>query len=77
MKAFDTYKDKNFTILGVSLDSEKMHERWIDAIKWDNLTSPQVSDLKGWKNEVAKLYVVRGDLYCILLRYYLMGYFSD
>ncbi|TDQ81072.1 TlpA disulfide reductase family protein [Sphingobacterium yanglingense] len=60
VKAFDTYKDKNFTILGVSLDDEDTRERWIDAIKSDKLTWPQVSDLKGWNNEVAKLYVVRG-----------------
>lgn len=60
VKAFEAYKDKNFTILGISLDDEKMRERWIDAIKSDKLTWPQVSDLKGWNNEVAKLYMVRG-----------------
>ncbi|MFD2557092.1 TlpA disulfide reductase family protein [Sphingobacterium tabacisoli] len=60
VKAFEAYKDKNFTILGVSLDDEKLRERWIDAIKSDKLTWPQVSDLKGWDNEVAKLYTVKG-----------------
>lgn len=60
VKAFEAYKYKNFTILGVSLDDEKLRERWIDAIKSDKLTWPQVSDLKGWDNEVAKLYTITG-----------------
>ncbi|ERJ59879.1 TlpA disulfide reductase family protein [Sphingobacterium paucimobilis] len=60
IKALDTYKDKNFTILGISLDNENTREQWIEAIKSDKLTWPQVSDLNGWNNEAAKLYVVRG-----------------
>ncbi len=56
--AYQKYKDKNFTILGVSLDSEK--EAWLKAIEKDQLTWNHVSDLKGWKNEVAVQYVVEG-----------------
>ena len=48
---FNLYKDKNFTVLGVSLDKSK--EPWLKAIKDDNLNWAQVSDLKGWQNEVA------------------------
>ena len=48
---FNLYKDKNFTVLGVSLDKSK--EPWVKAIKDDNLNWAQVSDLKGWQNEVA------------------------
>ncbi len=48
---FNLYKDKNFTVLGVSLDKTK--EPWIKAIADDNLNWAQVSDLKGWQNEVA------------------------
>ncbi len=56
VNAFNQYKNKNFTVLGVSLDQAK--PAWIDAIKMDNLTWTQVSDLKGWGNEVAAKYGV-------------------
>lgn len=56
--AYNTYKDKNFTILGVSLD--QVREKWIEAIKVDNLTWTHVSDLKYWSNEVAQLYKIQG-----------------
>lgn len=58
VKAYNTYKDKNFTILGVSLDQDKK-DNWLKAIKKDNLTWTHVSDLKGWENEVAVKYGVR------------------
>ncbi|MPN63430.1 Thiol-disulfide oxidoreductase ResA [bioreactor metagenome] len=57
VEAFEKYKDKNFTILGVSLDESK--EDWLKAISDDKLAWAQVSDLKGWKNEVAASYAVR------------------
>jgi peroxiredoxin len=50
--AFNKYKNKNFTVLGISLD--KSRENWIDAIKKDGLTWQQLSDLKGWANEVSQ-----------------------
>lgn len=56
--AYNAYKDKNFTILGVSLDSGTK-DAWLKAVEKDQLTWTQVSDLKGWDNEVAKLYQVR------------------
>jgi peroxiredoxin len=56
VKAYNNYKDKGFEILGVSLDRSK--ESWIEAIKKDNLTWTQVSDLKYWESEPAKLYGV-------------------
>jgi len=45
VKAYQTFKDKNFTILGVSLDTDKI--KWTKAIKTDKLAWTQVSDLKG------------------------------
>ncbi|HRZ95921.1 MAG TPA: TlpA disulfide reductase family protein [Paludibacter sp.] len=59
VNAFNTYKDKNFTILGVSLDAEKQRAAWLKAVADDKLAWTQVSDLKGWMNEVAALYAVR------------------
>ncbi|MGX5819539.1 redoxin domain-containing protein [Chitinophaga lutea] len=58
VKAYHRFKDKNFTILGVSLDKSK--EDWLGAIKEDKLTWTQVSDLQGWANAAAQLYNVRG-----------------
>ena len=54
--AFDKFKNKNFTIVGVSLDQNK--KAWIDAIKMDGLSWSQVSDLKGWGNQVAAIFKV-------------------
>jgi len=52
LQAYNKFKDKNFTVLGVSLDKAKA--AWIDAIKMDNLTWTHVSDLQGWANAVAQ-----------------------
>lgn len=51
VKVYNAYKNKNFTVLGVSLDQDK--SKWVEAIKKDNLTWTHVSDLKYWNNEVA------------------------
>jgi len=60
VKAFHSFKDKGFTILGVSLDNEKGKKAWLQAIHDDKLTEwTQVSDLKGWKNEASVLYGIR------------------
>ena len=55
-KAYEQYKNKNFTVLGVSLDRPNARASWLAAIKADGLTWPQVSDLKFWNNEAAVLY---------------------
>ena len=59
VKAFNQYKDKNFTVLGVSLDRPNAKDKWLKAIHDDNLTWTQVSDLKYWDNGVAKQYGIR------------------
>jgi len=59
VNAYHIYKDKNFTLLGVSLDKQQDRNAWITAIKKDGLEWPQVSDLKFWQNDVAKLYDIR------------------
>jgi len=60
LKAYQKFKAKNFEILGISLDDETTKEKWLKAIKEDQLVWKQVSDLKGWQSEVAELYHVRG-----------------
>lgn len=57
LKAYQKFKDKNFEIIAVSLDDKK--EAWLKAIETDGLPWIHVSDLKGWKNEVAALYDVK------------------
>jgi peroxiredoxin len=57
LKAYNEYKDKNFTVVGISLDDKA--ERWEKAIKEDNMPWTQLSDLKGWKNELADFYGIQ------------------
>lgn len=54
VKAYNALKDRNFEVVGVSLDNSK--GPWMAAVKTDNLPWIHVSDLKGWKNDVASLY---------------------
>ncbi|SMC94771.1 TlpA disulfide reductase family protein [Pedobacter nyackensis] len=56
LKAYNSFKDKNFTVLGVSLDDQTKKQAWLQAIEKDGMPWMQVSDLKGWKNEAAVLY---------------------
>lgn len=55
--AYNKYKDRNFTVLGISFDQSK--EKWLNAINTDHLTWTQVSDLKSWGNQVGKLYGIQ------------------
>jgi peroxiredoxin len=57
VKLYNDYKDKGFEIVGISLDADK--NSWVKAIADDKITWPQMSDLKHWENEGAKLYNVR------------------
>lgn len=56
VKAWKMFKDKNFTVLGVSLDTKK--SSWKEAIRHDKLTWNQISDLKGWNSAPAAIYGV-------------------
>jgi len=58
LKAYNTYKDKNFTVVGISLDDKG--ENWKKAIKDDGMPWTQLSDLRGWKNEVSQYYGIMG-----------------
>jgi peroxiredoxin len=63
--AYNKFHEKGFEIFGVSLDESK--EKWLAAIEKDGLTWSHVSDLKGWGNEVAKLYGVQGIPHSVLV----------
>jgi peroxiredoxin len=54
--AYKKFNSKGFTVLGVSLDTDK--GKWLQAIAKDGLTWTHVSDLIGWENAAAKEYGV-------------------
>jgi peroxiredoxin len=58
LNAYNEYKDKNFTVIGISLDDKS--DNWKKAIRDDNMPWTQLSDLKGWGNEVSAYYGIVG-----------------
>jgi peroxiredoxin len=59
LKAYATYKARNFEVLGVSLDTEETRAQWVQAIADDHAPWVQVSDLGGFAGEVAQHYGVK------------------
>ena len=65
--AYRQFKDKNFTVLGVSLDRPDGREDWMKAIQQDKLEWTHVSDLKFWESAVVSMYNIQGIPYNVLL----------
>ena len=65
IEAYAKYKNKNFEIVGVSLDRKA--EDWEKGIKELGITWPQMSDLKYWNCEGAKLYAVSSIPHTVLI----------
>jgi peroxiredoxin len=63
--AFQKFRNKNFTILGVSLDKDK--DKWTKAVMKDNLTWTHISDLKEWYSPVVPLYNISGIPFNVLV----------
>jgi thiol-disulfide isomerase/thioredoxin len=63
--AYKAFKNKNFTIVGVSLDNDK--EAWLKAVKDDGLTWKHVSDLKQWESSMVPLYGFDGIPFNVLV----------
>jgi len=63
--AYEQFKLKNFTILGVSLDDDK--EDWLEAVQQDKLNWLQISDLKKWESTVVSAYQIQGIPFNVLL----------
>jgi thiol-disulfide isomerase/thioredoxin len=53
-KAYDQFKNKNFEVIGVSLDDKK--DLWLKAINDNHFDWIQVCDFKGRQNDVAVAY---------------------
>ncbi|MEC3880016.1 TlpA disulfide reductase family protein [Parapedobacter sp. 10938] len=61
VEAYHAFKDKNFTVFGVSLDRPGAKDAWLKAIKDDGLQDwPHVSELKWWQSDVVELYGIQG-----------------
>lgn len=59
VNAFNAFKDKNFVVLGVSLDYAGARSQWLEAIAKDHLEQfTQVAELTAGENSAAKLYNV-------------------
>ena len=63
--AYNQFKNKNFTVLGVSLDKDKA--AWLEAIAADKLAWQQISDLKYWNSEAVALYGLSGIPFNVLV----------
>lgn len=60
IKAYERFKDKNFTVLSVSLEKPGDRKAWVDAILKDGLTWPQVATLTSEENSrMLKLYGIQ------------------
>ena len=61
VKAYNKFKDKNFTILSFSLDSPGAKKKWLDAIEEDGLDAwTHISELAGRESKTVKLYGING-----------------
>lgn len=65
VKAYNTFKDKGFTVFGVSLDRNKAD--WVQAIEQDGLTWTHVSDLKYFQSEAAQMYNINAIPFSVLI----------
>ena len=63
--AYEKYKSKNFTVLGISLDKDK--DSWLAAIQEDKLNWPHMSDLKYWESAAVPAYGIKGIPFNVLL----------
>jgi len=65
VQAYNRYKGKNFTILGVSLDKQK--DDWLGAIEADKLSWTQVSDLQEWSSAAVSTFNFNGIPFNVLI----------
>ena len=58
VKLYDTYHSKGLEIISVSLERGNQKAFWIEAIKKDQLSWYNVSNLKFWQDPIAQVYNV-------------------
>jgi len=67
VKAYNQFKNKNFTVLGVSLDRPGQKDKWLKAISDDQLVWTNISDLQFWNSAVVSLYGFDGIPFNVLV----------
>jgi peroxiredoxin len=65
VRAYNTFKNRNFTVVGVSLDKEK--DNWLEAIKKDKLAWTHISDLAFWNSKAVDIFKFQGIPYNVLI----------
>ena len=65
LKAYKEFKEKNFTVLGISLDKDK--DAWRKAIAEDHLAWTQMSDLKYWNSQAVETFGFQGIPFNVLV----------
>jgi peroxiredoxin len=65
VKAYNEFKAKNFTVLGVSLDKDK--DAWKKAINQDHLSWTHMSDLKYWNSQAVETFGFQGIPFNVLV----------
>jgi peroxiredoxin len=65
VEAYNEFKGKNFTILGVSLDKDA--DSWKKAIAQDHLTWTHISDLKYWNSQAVETFGFQGIPFNVLV----------
>ena len=58
LKYYNSFKDKGFTVLGVSLDVDD--KKWKKAIADDKMPWTELSSLQGWRDPVSEGYDIQG-----------------
>jgi len=71
VELYKKYSSRGLRFLSISLDDEENDkngkENWINAIQDDKLVWTNVSELKGWRSEIVKLYKINAIPYTILI----------
>jgi len=65
IKLYNQYKDKGLEVISISFDNKD--KEWKNAIKALHMPWSQMSDLKGWDSEGAKVYGIMGIPYTLLI----------
>ena len=65
VKAYNTYKDKGFDIVGISLDES--HDNWVKALDELHMPWHQMSDLKHWDTSGVNDYGIMAIPYTVLI----------
>ena len=65
VRIYNAYKDKGLGIIGISLDEDG--EKWKDAVSQMGMEWTQLSDLRGWDNEISSSLGVRSIPFTVLV----------